>query len=49
MSDDRDNSMTILGVIFVLGMIWMFMHPANDAAGSPTEHKCWTDVGYESC
>jgi hypothetical protein len=44
-----DNSMTWVVVFFLIGLLWMFLHPANDSAGTPTEHKCWYETGYETC
>ena len=45
----EDNSLAIGGVLFVIALLWMSMHPANDAAGTPTEHKCYYESGYERC
>ena len=45
----EDNSMVYLAVFFIIGLLWMFSHPANDAAGTPTEHKCYYESGYERC
>ena len=52
MNEDRyqpDRTMTYVVVFFLVGLLWMFMHPANDAAGTPTEHKCYSEAGYERC
>ena len=43
------SMMRIVAVIFIGGLLWGSCHPANPAAGTPVEHKCLTDVGYERC
>ena len=45
----EDNAGTIGIVLFVIALLWMSMHPANDPAGTPTEHKCYYEAGYERC
>jgi hypothetical protein len=47
---ETDRAMTWAAVIFIVGLLWMFMNPANPPADTPSEHKCWVaDVGYERC